>query len=161
MCGKFEFRPFEEKKDLELVLGWLVDTKEDIPGVEVDVPRERKYYFEAIRQIQSREKEFSSVLYLDDEPVGYLCTFPIMKHPENAWLDFCYLIPEIRGTAASALVAERTVQLASSRGCKAIFLNVHRLNRRAIAFYEKNGWKLHEKKDDELQRMKKVLTGSR
>ncbi len=158
MIEGFEFKPFEEKKDLELVLGWLVETKQITPETEVDVASERKYYFEHVRQIQSREKEFSSVLYLNNEPVGYLCTFPMPKQPENAWLDFCYLIPEMRGTKASGLIIERTVQLASSRNCKTIFLNVHQQNYRAIAFYLKNGWKLCEKKDNGLQRMKKILT---
>ncbi|MCK5787001.1 MAG: GNAT family N-acetyltransferase [Candidatus Sabulitectum sp.] len=157
MTGKFEFKPFQEDRDLELVLKWLIETKALVSDAEVDIPRERKHYFEAVRQIQSREKEFSSVLYLNNEPVGYLCTFPMQKHPENAWLDFCYLTPEIRGSEASDLIAERTTHIASQRGCKAIFLNVHQQSHRAIAFYLKNGWKLREKKDDGLQRMKKTL----
>ncbi|MEA3266148.1 MAG: GNAT family N-acetyltransferase [Candidatus Fermentibacteria bacterium] len=160
MPGRFEFRPFEEKNDLELVLGWLVETKRIIPDAEVDIAIKRKYYFEAVRQIQSRKKEFSSVLYLNNEPVGYLCTFPMPKQPENAWLDFCYLIPEVRGTEASDLIIDRTVQLASGGKCKAIFLNVHQQNHRAIAFYEKNGWQLREKKDNGLQKMKKTLNGT-
>lgn len=160
MGGKFKFRPFEEKNDLELVLGWLIETKQIIPDAEVDVASERKYYFKDVRQIQSRNMEFASLLYLNDEPIGYLCTFPMTKKPENAWLDFCYLIPEMRGTKASGLIIERTVQLASSGNCKAIFLNVHQQNHRAIAFYEKNGWELREKKDNGLQRMKKILVSS-
>ncbi|MCK5036366.1 MAG: GNAT family N-acetyltransferase [Candidatus Sabulitectum sp.] len=158
MNGKFEFRPFEEKRDLELVLRWLVETKQIIPDAQVDVALERKYYFEAVRRIQSRDMEFACLLYLNDEPVGYLSAFPMLNQPENALLEFCYLIPEMRGTEASGLIIERTVQLASSGSCKAIFLNVHRQNHRAIAFYLKNGWELQEKKDNGLQRMKKNLT---
>lgn len=157
MCRKFEFRPFEESTDIEFVLKWLVEAKKVTPDTYVDIALERKYYFEAVRQIQSRDREFASVLYLNSEPVGYICTFPVLKKPENAWLDFCYLIPEIRGTEASDLIAKRTIQLASEGGCKAIFLNVHYLNGRAIAFYEKNGWELREKKDNGLVRMKKTL----
>ncbi len=157
MGGKFGFRPFQEKKNLELVLGWLVETKQIIPDAEVDVASERKYYFEAVRRIQSRNKEFASLLYLNDEPVGYLSAFPMQKQPENALLEFCYLIPEVRGTDASGLIIARTVQLASSGSCKAILLNVHQQNYRAIAFYLKNGWKLREKKDNGLQSMKKIL----
>ncbi|MCK5842041.1 MAG: GNAT family N-acetyltransferase [Candidatus Sabulitectum sp.] len=160
MDGNFEFKPFEEKKDLELVLGWLVETKQVIPDAEVDVAIERKYYFEAVRRIQSRSKEFASLLYLSDKPVGYLSAFPMLNQPENALLEFCYLIPEMRGTEASGLIIERTVQLASSGNCKVIFLNVHQQNHRAIAFYEKNGWELQETKDNGLQRMKKTLNGT-
>lgn len=158
MASEFKFRPFEEKEDLELVLAWLVETKKVTPDTEVDIAIERKHYFKAVKSIQSRAIEFASVLLLNNTPVGYLCTFPMRKKQENAWLDFCYLIPEMRGTGASALIADRTVQLAENSGCKAIFLNVHHLNFRAIAFYEKNGWKLQEKTDDELVKMKKSLT---
>ena len=158
MGREFEFRPFEESKDLEIVLSWLMETKKVTPDTKVDATLERKYYFAAVREIQSRDKEFSSILYLDNNPVGYLCTFPMRKKLDNAWLDFCYLIPEMRGTEASDLIVERTVQLALQEGCTAIFLNVHHLNRRAIAFYGKNGWKLHERKKDGLIRMKKILS---
>ena len=158
MTESFKFKPFDEDRDLELVLKWLVETKQMIPDTEVDIALEKKCYFDHVRLIQSREREFAAVLYLNDEPVGYLCTFPMTKHPENAWLDFCYLIPDVRGTEASDLIAERTSHLASERGCSAVFLNVHQQNHRAIAFYLKNGWKLCEKKDDGLQRMKKTLT---
>ncbi|MCD4707324.1 MAG: GNAT family N-acetyltransferase [Candidatus Sabulitectum sp.] len=157
MTGRFEFKPFDENEDLELVLVWLIETKRAIPDTDVDIALERKHYFADIRIIQAREKEFASVLYLDNKPVGYLCTFPMPKHPESAWLDFCYLIPGMRGTEASNLITERTVQLAEQRGCKAIFLNVHHLNHRATAFYEKNGWQLQKKKDDGYIRMKKSL----
>lgn len=97
------------------------------------------------------------LFYLNDEPVGYLSAFPMQKQPENAFLEFCYLIPEMRGTEASGLIIERTVQLASSGNCKAIFLNVHQQNHRAIAFYLKNGWELRDIEDNELQRMEKTL----
>jgi len=160
MNDRFEFKPFEEKKDLELVLGWLVETKQIMPDAEVDVAIERKYYFEAVRRIQSRSKEFASLLYLSDEPVGYLSAFPMLNQPENALLEFCYLIPEMRGTEASGLIIERTVQLATSGNCKAIFLNVHQQNHRAIAFYLKNGWKLQKKMDNGLQKMKKIIVSS-
>lgn len=157
MCRKFEFRPFEESTDIEFVLKWLVEAKKVTPDTYVDIALERKHYFAAVRQIQSRDKKFASILYLNSEPVGYLCTFPMPKYPGNAFLDFCYLIPEMRGTDASDLIAERTIQLASEGGCKAILLNVHHLNRRAIAFYEKNGWEQREKIENGLIRMKKSL----
>lgn len=157
IMGKFEFKPFDEDTDLELVLSWLVETKQVIHDAEVDIARERKYYFEAVRQIQSRDKEFASLLYLNNKPVGYLSAFPMTRYPDNAYLEFCYLIPEMRGTEASDLIVQRTTRMAFQHGCKAISLNVHQQNHRAIAFYEKNGWKLREKKEDGHQRMKKTL----
>lgn len=157
MDKHFEFRPFDENIDLELVLKWLIETKQVTPEIEVDIPHERKYYFEAVRIIQSREIGFSSVLYLNDKPVGYLCTFPVPKQKETAWFDFCYLIPEVRGTGASDLIVSRAVNLAEERGCTAILLNVHHRNDRAIAFYEKNGWVRGNQNEDGLIRMRKTL----
>ena len=153
----YEFKPFRESSDLELVLKWLVETKQVTPETEVDIARERKYYFEAVRRFQSREIEFSSILYLNDKPVGYLCTFPVPKQKDRAWLDFCYLTPETRGTEASALIVSRAVRIAKERGCTAINLNVHHMNHRAVAFYRKNGWVGDIQKEDGLIRMKKTI----
>jgi RimJ/RimL family protein N-acetyltransferase len=80
------------------------------------------------------------------------------KHPDSAWLDFCYLAPEVRGTEASGLVADRIDRMAADNDCEAIYLTVHQKNSRAIRFYEKNGWKLDKIKDNGHQRMKKTLT---
>ena len=153
----FEFKPFDESNDLELVLEWLVETKQVTPDTEVDVSSERKNYFEAVRRIQSRDVSFSSILYFKDKPIGYLCTFPVPKQKEMAWLDFCYLIPEVRGTEASGLIVSRAVHLAKERDCTAIRLNVHHMNHRARAFYRKNGWVGDIQKEDGLIRMKKTI----
>ncbi len=153
----YRFEPFEESRDLERVLGWLVETKQ-LVGIEVDVSFEREEYFKAMRTVQSRDREFCSMLLLNNRQVGYVSAFPMKKHPENAWLDFCYLVPEVRGTEASGLVADRINRMAADNDCKAIYLTVHRKNSRAVRFYEKNGWKLDKLKDNEFQRMKKTLT---
>ena len=153
----FEFRPFVESLDLELVLMWLVETKRVVPGIDVDIARERKYYFDAVRNIQSRDAEFSSILCLKGKPIGYLCTFPVPKQEEIAWLDFCYLIPEVRGTEASDLLVSRVVNIAEKGGCVRINLNVHHKNPRAIAFYEKNGWVQGNQDENGLIRMRKSL----
>ncbi len=153
----FAFKPFDESNDLELVLEWLVEAKQVTPDTKVDVSSERKHYFEHVRKIQSRDVSFSSILYLNDKPIGYLCTFPNPEQREMAWLDFCYLIPEVRGTEASGLIVSRAVHMAKERGCTAIYLNVHHNNHRAIAFYEKNGWVGGIQKEDGLILMKKTL----
>ena len=155
--AEFEFRPFNEKTDLDLVLGWLVETKQTT-GMPVDIGRERKAYFEFVRSIQSRNPSYSSILICNEEPVGYLCTFPMSKHPESSWLDFCYLVPKERGTSASSEIVRRIVEIASESGCLNISLNVHMNNTRGIAFYAKNGWRLEREGPDGMNRMKKTLT---
>lgn len=153
---EFQFRPFDEAEDQELVLGWLLDTKQ-AAGMPVDAELERKSYFEFVRSIQSRNPSYSSILLCNEEPVGYLCTFPMEKHPESSWLDFCYLIPDARGTEASGEIARRIVETASENGCIDVYLNVHSSNARGIGFYEKNGWELDREKPEGLNRMKKTL----
>jgi len=152
----YRFEPFEESRDLERVLGWLLETKQAV-GTEVDVSFEREEYFKAVRTIQSRNREFCSMLFMNNCRIGYVSAFPMKKHPDSAWLDFCYLVPEVRGTEASGLVADRINRMAADNGCEAIYLNVHRKNSRAVRFYEKNGWKLEKLNDNGLQRMKKTL----
>ena len=158
--AEFQFRPFDDKTDLELVLGWLLDTKQ-AAGMPVDAELERKSYFEFVRSIQSRNTSYSSILLCSGKPVGYLCTFPMEKHPGSSWLDFCYLIPEARGTEASGEFVRRIVETALENGCRDVYLNVHRNNVRGIGFYEKNGWELDEKKPDGLNRMKKTLASAK
>ena len=153
----FEFKPFDESSDLELVLEWLVETKQLTPDTKVDVASERKYYFEDVRKIQSRDVSFSSILYLNDKPIGYLCTFQHQKQKEISWRDFCYLVPDARGTEASELIVSRAVNLAKEHGCTAIRLNVHHMNHRARAFYRKNGWVGNVQKEDGLIRMEKAI----
>lgn len=157
--SEYKFRPFNEKMDLELVLEWLVDTKRST-GMDVDVEREREYYFEFVRSIQFRNLSYASILIHNEKPVGYLCTFPMEKYPESSWLDFCYLIKGARGTAASGKIVRRIVDIAAENGCRQVYLNVHRSNARGIAFYVKNGWELSEAKPDGLNRMKKTLASS-
>lgn len=139
-----------------MVLGWLIETKRAV-FEEVDEEREARAYFDAMKTVQQRNREYSSILLLDGKPVGYLCAFPMEKYPGSAWLDFCYLIPEVRGTAASGEIAARTVETARRNGCREIYLTVHRSNSRGIGFYLKNGWELDREKPDGLNRMKKIL----
>lgn len=152
----FEFRPFDEKMDLELVLNWLIKTKEAV-SMTADAENERNLYFNALRKVQSRNPEYTAILMRNSEPVGFVNTFPVGKHPEISWLDFCYLVPEVRGTRASEVLVERIIRIASDNGCRKIRLSVHRDNARGIAFYRKNGWELMEAKDDDLMRMVKLL----
>ena len=41
--SSYEFRPFEEAKDLELVLEWLLETKLQISGAVVNAEQESNH----------------------------------------------------------------------------------------------------------------------
>lgn len=55
--------------------------------------------------------------------------------------------PEYRGSGAADLVSDRFEQFLRADGHKRVGLSVHADNRRAIAFYEKQGWELTHSSD--------------
>ncbi len=73
------------------------------------------------------------------EIAGY---FLLVDEGDVQFVSKCYVAPEYQGTGLAAQMMNEAAEFASSAGAQALRLGVSRANKRALAFYTKQGFTL-------------------
>ncbi len=85
-------------------------------------------------------------LYLDDAPVGYIkvnegSAQTDIRDAEAMELERIYVSGEAQGKGLGSYLMDRVIETAGQKGKKYVWLSVWENNFRAIAFYEKHGFR--------------------
>lgn len=77
----------------------------------------------------------------DGQPIGFVCVKQEHDHPGAVLLDNLHVLPPRQGTGAGKLMVARAEAWARARGASRLYLYALEGNARAIAFYERQGWR--------------------
>jgi GNAT superfamily N-acetyltransferase len=89
--------------------------------------------------------------FLEDQIVGQLEMR--LRSAELGYVNLFYLIPRYRGTSLGAQLHAYLTSTMSGRGVQQLQLTVSTQNKRAIRFYEKNGWRALRYRDAEKKHL--------
>ena len=107
----------------------LIDTYEEVGNI--DYEKVLKWVY---KKIETNIEEYVAV-FLDDRKVGYYHFYPSEGKME---LDDLYIFPEFRSKGIGSVIIQKCIEERDST----IFLYVFAKNVRAIALYEKLGFKI-------------------
>lgn len=107
----------------------LIDTYEDVGNIDYDKVLKWVY-----KKIETSIEEYVAV-FLDSKKVGYYHFYPSEGKME---LDDLYIFPEFRSKRIGSAIIQKCIEESDST----IFLYVFAKNVRAIALYEKLGFKI-------------------
>ncbi|KOF55565.1 MULTISPECIES: GNAT family N-acetyltransferase [unclassified Achromobacter] len=102
---------------------------------------------------QSRMREaVPQAVYIAErggEPIGFACVRD-EGDPRGVLLDNLHVLGPFQGAGAGRMLVEQAARWARARGAKQLYLYAIEGNRRAIGFYERQGWRLAATEEDEL-----------
>ena len=110
-------------------IDYMLERIHSAPAIEKDVENGYRYF----------------VIYCGGERARYLAVLP---EEDSVFLSKLYLFERFRGKGAATEVIEFVKRLAEGKEC--ISLTVNRNNRRAIAFYEKEGFVITAQKKKDI-----------
>jgi len=108
---------------------YMIENFQSAPAIERDVEEGYRYF----------------VIYCDGERAGYLALLP---EKDSVFLSKIYIFERFRGKGAATAVMRLIKDIA--KGKDSIYLTVNRNNRRAIAFYEKEGFVITSQKKKDI-----------
>ena len=114
---------------------------------EIDTYVNEKYSPDVLRQELSDSRNIYYVIYHDEKPAGYskiIFDFPHPNIPEKniTKLERIYLLKEFYGFKVGAQLFNFNLELSKNNTQAGMWLYVWEENHRAIAFYEKAGFKI-------------------
>ena len=135
------FRPIDLSRDAATCVAFRRDgfrcSFGDASRFDEDGEPER--YLAWLRREQSIRPECFLHLWHEDQIVGQL----EMRFPPGmvvARVQFCYLVPGLRGSGVADRLHAEAVRLLREQGLCRMDLRVSSANPRAVAFYRRNGW---------------------
>lgn len=77
----------------------------------------------------------------DKVVVGFLLGFISQENPQDAYLHLLCIVPEYRGMGLAKSMIGKLLDILGEKGCHRLYLITKPLNRNAIEFYERLGFK--------------------
>ncbi|MPT26532.1 MAG: GNAT family N-acetyltransferase [Achromobacter sp.] len=84
------------------------------------------------------------------QPIGFVCVKQERDHPDDVLLDNLHVLAPHQGTGAGKLMVARATDWARARGASRLYLYALEGNNRAIAFYERQGWRHTGTESDQI-----------
>jgi diamine N-acetyltransferase len=99
------------------------------------------YMLELIYSAQALQQQFAVqifvLIYDNAEPVGFAA---YEQFQQKLKLHKIYVLPQTQGTGVGKHLLQYVLQQALDKHCQALYLNVNKFNKNAIAFYTKQGF---------------------
>jgi diamine N-acetyltransferase len=115
-----------------------------------------RYYTEAALQTELENAGYIySLIYNGEQQAGYSRLVPDALHDlvpvtPVSKLERLYLLPQFHGLGLASVLLEHNIRLSQEAGAKGLWLYVWKENRRAVAFYQKTGFKIIGNHDFEI-----------
>jgi GNAT superfamily N-acetyltransferase len=94
-----------------------------------------------LRNRLANDPKSAVLIWHESRIIGQVTAGQWKADPTIGYVNLYYLIPEMRGMGLSKYIESYAVTYLKSLGLKLARLSVSPINKRAIRFYEKNGWR--------------------
>lgn len=103
-------------------------------------------------QLRGRDADAQAVFIAEQagQPIGFVCVKQERDHPDDVLLDNLHVLAPHQGTGAGKLMVARATDWARARGASRLYLYALEGNNRAIAFYERQGWRHTGTESDQI-----------
>lgn len=126
---------------------WNISYKEIIPPQQLVYMLDMMYNAESLQYQIEDQKHTFIIVYQDDKPVGFAAFFPKHKISKTIFrLDKLYVLPDLHKKGLGKKLLDHIISIIKLHGASILELNVNR-NNKAVAFYEKLGFKITSEVD--------------
>jgi RimJ/RimL family protein N-acetyltransferase len=156
-----KFEPINLQKDSAICVNFRADSFSASFGHDRDFWGEDgqgdRRYLEWLNKKLSLSPQMAFHLWNKTEIIGQVELDFYKGDNKVGYVNLYYLGPSYRGCGVSTLLDQFVVNFFTSLGLSKILLSVSPVNKRALAFYEKHGWKdLGPRFTDEELKMNKI-----
>ena len=138
-----QFQPIDLDHHLEVFLAFIRDTHlcsfGSMDGFRDANDQGEERFVQRVRTRLAEEPESCLHMWRNGEIVGQLHLGRFVD-PAIGYINMFYVSPAWRGTGVAAAMEEYACAYLQAQGFQSAYLSVAAQNRRAIRFYEKQGW---------------------
>ena len=123
-------------------VAWPVAFAEILSAEQIGYMMEMMYSYEALREQMETKGHRFFIAMEGDEPVGYMSIEHNCEDSGRTKIHKAYILPERQRVGIGGRLFDRACEEARIKGDGAVYLNVNKYNKSAIAFYNKGGFDL-------------------
>ena len=121
-------------------LAWPEAFKDILSASQIAYMMEWMYSEASLREQMEEKNNHYFLVTLDDQNVGYLSIEHNCENKEKTKIHKLYILPDQQKKGIGRMLIDFALERAREAGDSAIYLNVIKYNRYAIAFYQRTGF---------------------
>lgn len=120
---------------------WAATYREILSSVQYDYMLEKFYSLQAVEEMLNNGEQVFLLYKPGQEVTGFISYQ--LNHPGAGYCKIhkLYILPEVHGTGAGRKLVDAVTEIALSRHCSQLTLNVNKYNK-ALGFYERIGFRI-------------------
>jgi len=120
---------------------WAATYREILSPEQYDYMIGKFYSLPAIEQMLNEGNQVFLLYQAGPEASGFISYEPDCPKPGYCKIHKLYVLPEVHGTGAGRKLVDAVTEIALSRQCRYLTLNVNKYNK-ALGFYKKTGFRI-------------------